>query len=804
MQTLFQDLRYGARMLLKKPGFTLIAILTLALGIGANTAIFSVVNTVLLRPLSFREPQRLVKIWAANTKNASAPSNISYPNFVDWRDQNQSFEGLAAHFSTDYNLTGAGEPERLSGVRASANLLTVLGVSPVLGRGFLPDEDRPGGNAVAMLSYSLWQRRFGGDPQVIGKTMSLDGNSVTIIGVMPADFNYVRGVDIWRPIALNPNQTGRLSLFMEAVGRLKPGVTLNQAMADMKTVTSRLEEQYPRTNKNWTVRLVPLQEDLVGSIRTTLLILLGAVSFVLLIACANVANLLLSRAAARQKEIAIRSALGAGRFRIVRQLLTESALLSLLGGLFGFAIAFGGIRAITKFGTGIPRLDEISLDLRVLGFTFAVSILTGLIFGLAPALQASRSDLNEALKDSVKGAASGGKHRLRSALVVAEVALALMLLIGAGLLLRSFQRLEQVNLGFNPDNVLTFDLALPRAKYSDQPQQIAFFEQTLNRLKAVSGVEDAAVTSALPLSGQGGQILFYAEGRPARGPEDYTAANYNIVSPSFFRVLGIPLLRGRDLTEQDRAGAPGVVIVSESMARRFWPQEDALGKRLKLGTLPNSQSPWLEVIGIAADVKQNGLESREGEVTMYTSYWQSPSPLAAFMVRGRSAVAGLTAAMREAVQAVDKDQPLANLRTLEQIVAENFAQRRFSLWLLGIFAGVALLLAAVGIYGVMAYSVTQRTREIGVRMALGAGRREVLRLIVGQGVVLTGAGVVIGLGASFALTRLMQDLLYGVSPTDPLTFAALALLLTFVALAACYIPARRATKVDPMVALRYE
>ncbi len=695
MHTFWQDLRYGARMLWKNPGFTLIAVITLALGIGANTAIFSVVNTVLLRPLGYREPHRLVKIWSLNTKNPSAPINISYPNFVDWRDQNQSFEGMAAHFPRDYNLTGAGEPVRLRGVRATSNLLTVLGISPVLGRGFLPDEDRPGGKSVAMLSYGLWQRRFGGDPQVIGKNVALDGNNTTIIGVLPVDFNYIREVDIWLPMALAVNQFDRLTLNLEAVGRLKPGVTLEQAMADMKAVTDRLEQQYPAFNKNWTVRLAPLQEDLVGSIRMTLLVLLGAVSFVLLIACANVANLLLARAAARQKEIAIRSALGAGRFRIVRQLLTESALLSLLGGLFGFAIASEGISAMTRFGANIPRLDEISLDLRVLGFTFAVSVFTGLMFGLAPALQASRSDLNEALKDGMKGATGGGKYRLRSALVVTEVALALMLLIGAGLLLRSFHRLEHVNPGFNPNNVLTFDLALPRAKYSDQRQPADFFEQTLNRLKAVPGVEDVAATRALPLSGQGGQILFYAEGRPARGPEDYTAANFNVVSHGYFRVLGIPLLRGRDMTEQDRTGAPGVILVSESMARRFWPHEDPLGKRLKLGANPNSQRPWLEIIGIVADVKQNGLESREG------------------------------------------------------------------------FAGVALVLAAVGIYGVVAYSVKQRTHEIGVRVALGAGRRDVLKLIVGQGLMLVGAGVVIGLCASFALTRLIEGLLFGVSATVP-------------------------------------
>ncbi len=538
-------------------------------------------------------------------------------------------------------------------------------------------------------------RREHGDPQVIGKNVALDGNNTTIIGVLPVDFNYIREVDIWLPMALAVNQFDRLTLNLEAVGRLKPGVTLEQAMADMKAVTDRLEQQYPAFNKNWTVRLAPLQEDLVGSIRMTLLVLLGAVSFVLLIACANVANLLLARAAARQKEIAIRSALGAGRFRIVRQLLTESALLSLLGGLFGFAIASEGISAMTRFGANIPRLDEISLDLRVLGFTFAVSVFTGLMFGLAPALQASRSDLNEALKDGMKGATGGGKYRLRSALVVTEVALALMLLIGAGLLLRSFHRLEHVNPGFNPNNVLTFDLALPRAKYSDQRQPADFFEQTLNRLKAVPGVEDVAATRALPLSGQGGQILFYAEGRPARGPEDYTAANFNVVSHGYFRVLGIPLLRGRDMTEQDRTGAPGVILVSESMARRFWPHEDPLGKRLKLGANPNSQRPWLEIIGIVADVKQNGLESREG------------------------------------------------------------------------FAGVALVLAAVGIYGVVAYSVKQRTHEIGVRVALGAGRRDVLKLIVGQGLMLVGAGVVIGLCASFALTRLIEGLLFGVSATVP-------------------------------------
>jgi putative ABC transport system permease protein len=805
MQTLWQDLRYGARMLLKKPGFTLIAVVTLALGIGANTAIFSVVNTVLLRPLPFKEPDRLVMI--REMKLPQFPEfSVSPGNFLDWKRQNTVFERLVSLRASSFNLIGAGDPEQVMGLRVTDGFFAMLGAQPQIGRVFLPEEDQPGRANVALLSNSLWQRRFGGDPKILNQTITLSGQSYTVIGVMPANFRFGGNPDIWMPSAFTAQEAqSHGSHYISVVGQLRPGVTVDQARAEMIAIAGRLAAQYPGTNTGWSVKLMPLLEFVVRDIKPALLVLLVAVAFVLLIACANVANLLLARAAGRQREIAIRAALGAGRARIVRQLLTESVLLSAAGGAAGLLLAQLGTYLLLKLAPqDLPRMNDVSLDGRALAFTAAITLLTGLVFGLVPALQSSRPNLNETLKDAGRGSTEGGRGQLvRSALVTLEVASALALLVGAGLLIKSFWRLQKVAPGFNPDNALTLSVSLPRSKYPEENQQAAFFQQLLEKVSALPGVQAAGASHSIPLDGDY-VLAFKIQGRPPLPPGAGQSTNFYSVSADYFKAMGITLLHGRLFTERDAKDSPHVAVINETMAKNLFPDEDPVGKRITFDTGDDNPNPdWYEIVGVVGDVKQYGLDQATPLQT-YEPYTQQTYSYMTLVARTTVAPTNLTAAIRNAVLQIDKEQPIANVRTLDQILSTSIAQQRFSMLLLGVFAAVAMLLAAVGIYGVLSYSVTQRTHEVGIRMALGAGRRDVLRLLIGHGMLLTLIGVAAGLAAAFALTRLMSTLLFGVSPTDPATFGLIALLLVTVALLACWIPARRATKVDPMVALRNE
>ncbi|HEX5706976.1 MAG TPA: ABC transporter permease [Pyrinomonadaceae bacterium] len=804
-----QDLRYGVRMLAKNPGFTVVAVIALALGIGANSAIFSVVNTVLLRPLPYKDPERLVMVWEDRTKRGYPRDTPAAGNFTEWREQNSVFEGMAAIADLSFNLTGAGEPERLEGRRVSANLFPLLGVEPQLGRAFLPEEDEPGAARVVVLSHGLWQRRFGSDVGVVGKPLTLNGESFEVVGVMPPDFQFPsRDDQLWVPIAFTPQEAAnRNRHYLQIVARTKPGTSVEQAQTEMSAIAERLRQQYPDTNTDVGAAVVPLHEQLVGDIRPALLILLGAVGFVLLVACANVANLLLARAAVRQKEISIRVALGASRSRLIRQFLTESVLLAALGGLVGLLLSVWGVSLLRAFiPENISQAQAVAIDGRVLGFTLLVSLLTGLVFGLAPALQTSGSNLNETLKeggrDSAAGVRGGG---VRGLLVITEVALALILLIGAGLLLNSFLRLRRVDPGFRADNLLTMSIVLPQTKYPDYARRAAFYDELVARVEALPGVKSAAVANWIPLVLQGDSITVAVEGRPDPGPTQRPGVVTRVVSPGYFRTMSIELLQGRPLDAQDRADTPNVAVISETMARRLWPGEGPLGKRLTPGS-PDTANPddWVTVVGVARDVRQFELVA-DPKPQMYLSYAQAgffaPRHL---VVKTEVEPLGLASAVRGAVWGIDKDQPVSNVRTMEDVLSESIAPERFSMMLLGIFAALALVLAAVGVYGVMSYSVAQRTREIGIRMALGAQPRDVLKLAVGQGLKLVAVGVAAGLVAAALLTRVMSSLLFGVSATDPLTFAAISLVLVGVGVLASYIPARRATKVDPLTALRYE
>ena len=808
MGTLIQDLRYGVRMLWKSPGFTIVAVLTLALGIGANTAIFSVVNGVLLRPLPFRDPSRLVLI----AEKSSFPIiSTSYENYLDWRDQSHSFESMEATRGSSITLTGAGEPERLNVRMATAGLFSMLGSNAQIGRTFLPEEDRAGGTPVALLSYGLWQRRFGGSADIIGKTVNLDLQPYTVVGILPSGFQILQPADLYLPFTpwaktLPADRNWHPGII--PLARLKQGVSKEQARSEMIGITKRLEQQYPDYNTGTSADVVGLQDEIVQNSRPALLLLLGAVSFVLLIACANVANLLLARAASRGREVAIRTAMGASRGRVIRQLLTESVLLSLAGGLLGVIVALAAVGLLPKIaGDSIPQGAPIGLDPWVLAFTAVVSLFTGLLFGIVPALRTANLDLRGTLNEGSRGSTAGpGQHVLRGALVAMEIALAMLLLVGSGLLLRSFSRLQEVPPGFQPDHLLVADIPLSPTAYAKPQDRYQFFDRLVERAKSLPGVRSAAAASFLPVSGGGSIIHFNITGRPPKSPHEFVAAGYRTITPNYLETLGVPLLQGRFFTRGDNEKSPAVVIINATMAHTFFPNENPLGKRLQLGALPEQEVPTMEIVGVVGDV-HFGLGT-DPQAEMYLPYRQADLLLPVFQLSVVLRTAGdpalQTAALRSALAEIDPNQPLVKVRTMEDNMATTVAQPRFRTWLIGILAMLALVLAAVGVYGVMSYTVTQRTSEIGVRVALGAQPKDVFRIIVGEGLRLALFGVGVGLVAALVLTRLLQSFLFGISAYDPLTFIAVSLLLTLVAVAASYFPARRATRVDPMIALRYE
>jgi putative ABC transport system permease protein len=792
---LWQDLRYGARMLSKNPGFTLIAVATLALGIGANTAIFSVVNAVLIRAFPYSDADRLAIVWETRRGEVNT---VSPANFFDWQEQNKVFEGMAAYADTRVNLAGDIEPEEIPAQRSTANLFSILGVNALLGRTFSAEDGKPGQNKVAVISFALWQRRFGGDPRVIGRNINLDAVDYTLIGVLPPDVKWhVRKfsltdqpAELWVPSITNEMREHR-GRFIGVVARLKPGVTLAQARAEMSAIAGRLAEQYKRFNTGFGADVVSLRQQFTGEIRLALLALMGAVGFVLLIACANVANLLLARAATRRKEIAVRAAMGASRGRIVRQLLTESLLLSLIGGGAGVLLARRLAAALVSLSP--PELGDfqnVEISTPSLAFTFVVVLLTGVIFGLVPAFEASNVKLNDTLKEAGRSLAGSARNRrLRATLVVAEIALAIVLLAGAGVLTRSFLRLQGVGVGFNARNVLTMQVTLPDARYDKDAKIVNFFTQAIERMQSLPGVEAAGAINHTPFLGLGTQDGFSVEGRPKLAPDQ--------PDQNFFRVLQIPLKRGRLFTEQEVKEKRNVVVINEALARKYFPNEDPLGKRLSSWTGPN------EIIGVVGDAKHKDLDKETGPM----SYWpmaQVPYNHMTFALRTRGDAAAVAAAARKVVQTLDPQQSVGDVYTLESLVGDSIAAQRFNALLFSVFGVVALLLSAGGIYGVMSYTVAQRAGEIGVRVALGARSRDVLKLVILQGMKLVLAGVTLGLIAAFGLTRLLRKLLFEVSATDPSMFVSVAALLAAVALLACYIPARRATRVDPLIALRYE
>jgi putative ABC transport system permease protein len=803
----WQDIRFGARMLRKQPGFTLVAVLTLALGIGANTAIFSIVNAVLLRPLPYQAPDRLTQVWEHNRSKNKPHSSVAPANFLDWKGQTQLFEGMAAYdIFPGFNLTGAGEPERVQAARVSVGLFPLLGVSAVTGRVFTIEEEQRGHHQVALVSYGLWQRRFGADPGLVGQTLSLNDQSFTVVGILPPDFHFLpTEYEIFIPMVLDGwEATARGTHPLRVVARLREGITLAQAQAEMDQIAHRLEQEYPKFNTGVGVTVVPLHEQLVGESRRALLVLLGAVAFVLLIACANVANLLLTRAVTRRKEMAVRMALGAGRVRLIRQLLTESLLLAGAGGVSGLLLALWGVHILKTFllqNALLPRGEAIGLDGRVLVFTLGISLVTGLIFGLAPGLAVSKTDLNDALKEGGRRAGGGVQdRRFRQALVIGEVALALVLLVGAGLMIQSFLRLRQVDPGFRPENVLAADLSLPASRYKDGRQISHFQRQLLERIAALPGVRSVGAAAYLPFSGTNNSWTYEIERRPTLPAIEWKDAGWRPVTANYFRTMSIPLIDGRDFAASDDVeSAPGVAIINETSARTFWPGEELLGNRFKL------EGRTYTVVGVVKDVRHARLDGK-AEPEIYFPYSQLPITWRGMTVVARTEAAPeeLAAALRSAVEELDKDQPIYRVRTLEGAIAESVSRPQLYLLLLGSFAALALLMAALGLYGVMSYAVTQRTHEIGIRMAFGAQPRDALKLVIGAGLTLTLIGIAIGLLAAFALTRVMESLLFGLSATDPLTFAAVAFLLIAVAFLACYLPARRATKVDPMVAMRYE
>ncbi|MDQ3313863.1 MAG: ABC transporter permease [Verrucomicrobiota bacterium] len=804
------DFKYALRMLIKAPGFTLIAVLTLALGIGANTAIFSVVDTVLLRPLPFKTPEQLVMIWGTSAKDQNAKETDSFPDFYDYREQSQSFSAMAAYTGAGSVLNGMGEAQELTGVAVAGDIFSVLGVNPMLGRGFTPEELKVGAPNTVILGHGLWKRAFGRDPKIIGQQVNMAGRSCTVLGIMPPGWNFPIGPETRDFIApLEPltatSVPQRGSHFLRLIARLKPGVTVEGAAAEMKPIAARLAQQYPETNTDRGVGIVPLLDDVVGDVRPALLVLLGAVALVLLIACANVANLLLARAAARSREIGIRAALGAGRARIVRQLLAESFLLALLGGAGGLLLAWWGVDLLGAFGPrDVPRINDLRINTGVVFFTFGLAILSTIAFGLIPALQVSRSNVNEALQQGAKGS-TGGLHgsRMRGFLVVSQVSLSLLLLAGAGLLIKSFLNLRSTNPGFEPSRLLVLDQVVPRTTYSEEDRQRRFYAELIPKLSRLPGVESVGGATPLPFSDNDAASSFAIAGQPAPAPGQNPDASHLIVVPGYFRTMKIPLRNGRDFNEHDTERSGLVVIVNESFAQRFLPNVDPLGQRVLLQR-EGKEPDVLEVVGVVADSKHNTLgEAIQPE--MYQPLAQAPNRRLWIVLRVANAkLSGLDASVRRIVHEQDPDLFVRNLEPMESLIGQGLAQPRFNMMLLGIFATVAMILAAIGIYGVIAYSVTQRTREIGIRMALGAQRTQMLGMVLRQSLTVVMIGIAIGLVAALAATRLLASLLYGVGANDVFTYASVVFLLGAAAFLASYIPARRAMKVDPMIALRYE
>jgi putative ABC transport system permease protein len=812
MDTFLKDVRYALRRLRKTPGFSAIVLLTLALGIGANTAIFSVVNTVLLRPFPYRDPERLVIVDHFYPSLNNLEAGASAPGFRDLREKTSLFEGVFVMTGWGPALTGAGsEPQRLQATRASGLMFRTLGVAPIVGRGFTPDEDEPGKNKVVVLSYGFWQRQFGGDRSIVGKPIILNGEQHDVIGVMPPSFRDFQGqpTDLWVPLALTPEQFGggRTNEWLTLVARLKPNVPIERARSDLATFASQLRAQYPDSYaSDWTLKVTPLNEKVSGPIRPALLVLLGAVAFVLLIACANVANLLLARAASRIKEVAIRSALGATRRDLLRQLLVESVLLAVVGGVLGLALAWLGMKGVIALKpANVPRITELRIDGLVALFTLGVSLATGLLFGLAPAVQTSRTNLQETLKEGGRGAtADRSGHAMRRVLVVAEVALALTLLTGAGLLIKSLALLQGVNPGFDSRSLLTFRVAIPNAKYRSDTARVQYFERAIEAVRAVPGVTDAGISSVLPFSDNWSTGSFAVEGYQPPTGKPGPWGDQRTVSPGFFTTLRVPLLKGRLFTERDGASGPPVVIVDEELVKRYWPNADPIGKRI---TFDNPQRDsvidWITVVGVIGHTKHEALDA-ENRVQLYFPYRLGVGGMMYFAVRTTGDPSRALPAVRAAIRSIDRDVPIANIATMDENISNSMGQRRFAMLLLGVFAAMAMVLASIGIYGVMSYSVTQRAHEIGIRMALGAARRNVLSMVMGQGLVLVGVGVVIGVAGALALTRLIASQLFGVQPTDPSTFVLVALTLVGVAALATFVPALRATRVDPVVALRDE
>jgi putative ABC transport system permease protein len=809
---LLQDIRYAFRILWKSRGLTAIALVTLALGIGVNSAIFSVVNAVVLRPLPYPESEQLMVVWGNLHKAGLEEIEISALEFRDFQQQCQAFEQIAAYATQGFNLTGVDQPERLRGASVSANLFSTLRVQPQLGRNFSADEDQPGNDTRVILAHSLWQRRFGGDPGVINKTIQLDGRTLTVVGVMSADFHFPdRDAEVWTPLAFTPDllqEDNRGSHFLNVIARLKPGNTQAQGQADLDTVTARLSREHTSTYRGgFSASIRSLHEELVGNLRRAMLVLLGAVGLVLLIACANVAHLRLASATSRYREFAIRAALGASRRRVVRQFLTESVLLSFLGGAAGLAVAVWVVRVlVVLMPKDTPRLEEIKLDYRVVLFTLGTSVLTGIVFGLAPSLQAARTNLNDVLKEAGRGGGDVSRRlRLRNLLVVSEFALSLVLLIGAGLMVKSLFRLQEVKPGFDSANLLTMRIALPSTKYETFNQSHAFFQQLFDRLEARPEIKSVGATNLLPFGGGGGDRSFSIEDQPTPEGQSRPDEQVRIVTPGYFRAMSIPMLSGRDFTRHDLPDTPQVAIVNNAFARKFWPNGNALGKRVAFS---RNNPKWYEIVGVVGNVKHRGLDiqdSPELYIPAFQPLFDDGSVPALYVaVRTATDPLQLAPAMRGEVSAIDSDQPVYSLMTMDQRISDSIAPRRFNMFILGLFAGLALILAAIGIYGIMAFSVVQRTREIGVRMALGASTQDVLKLVMRNGFKLALIGIVVGLLAAFAATRVLASLLYDVSATDPVIFLIDAVLLAIAALLACYIPARRATKVDPLVALRYE